>query len=456
MVFKPISEWKIETKHILLCYVLAIIVRFSFIAIFPGANYFGGVSERCLDVAKNVVEGKGYVFNVNIAPFGQSDHYSYEPFIDKPIGYPTFLAVIFFILGYSPVAAQIIQALLVSFGIIFIYRIILLIGLPNKYAFAASLLAALWPNHARFEVTILPEAIMPMILIMTCYYIMRALKISLENGQFEISRKFILRNSLAAGLLLGIGVLSRPDVVFLPIFLFILCGFTYGFYKCYKIFFYLSIVFYGIIGLHAIRNYAITNEIIPLGYSNGTVLWQGISQFGDTLGTVYSDYRIAHHEGYSSILYPNGVERDRKRFREAVEIIREHPFFYLSLIPRRIPLLLVPRGLLVQDNPMPRTSDKEDFPQHFSKGFMEELRENPGRASVKIFSALSGVLLLVVAFWGFWKYRNMSKLIYPLGFMALYFIVVLLPINAEARYFFPAVIFLFPLAVLAFVKPKTT
>jgi 4-amino-4-deoxy-L-arabinose transferase-like glycosyltransferase len=455
MTIKSISQWKIQTKHLLLCYSIAFLVRLSFIAVFPGTNYFGGVSERCLDVAKNVVDGRGYVFYVNVAPFGQPDDYSYEPFIDKPIGYPTFLAAIFFITGYSPIAAQILQALLVSLGVIFIYRIILLIGLPNKFALAASLLAALWPNHARFEITILPEAIMPLLLIGSCYFIMKALKIVLQNEQSADSRAYVVKNALLAGLLLGIGVLSRPDIMFLPIFLFILFGFVYGFRKTYKIILFMSIIFYGIIGLHTIRNFILTKEIIPLGYSNGTVLWQGISQFGDTLGTVYSDYRIAHHEGYPSILYPNGIERDRKRFSEAVQIIKDHPLFYLSLIPRRIPLLLVPRGLLVQDNPMPRTSDKEDFPQHFSKGFMEDLKEYPLRASVKIFSALSGVLLLIIAFWGFWKFHNKSKLVYPLAFMALYFIVVLLPINAEARYFFPAVVFLFPLAVLAFVKTKT-
>jgi len=455
MTINPISQWKIDTKHLFLCYVIAVLVRFSFIAIFPGTNYFGGVSERCLDVAKNVVDGRGYVFYVNVAPFGQPDHYSYEPFIDKPIGYPTFLAAIFFVTGYSPIAAQILQALLVSLGVIFIYRIILLLELPNKLALGASLLAALWPNHARFEITILPEAIMPLLLIISCYFIMKALKITIANERSNASKKYLLKNSLLAGLFLGIGVLSRPDIMFLPIFLFVLFGLVYGFQKTYKIILFASIIFYGIIGLHTIRNYALTKEIIPLGYSNGTVLWQGISQFGDTLGTVYSDYRIAHHEGYPSILYPNGIERDRKRFSEAIEIIKEHPLFFLSLIPRRIPLLLVPRGLLVQDNPLPRTSDKEDFPQHFSKGFMEELKDNPARAAIKIFSALSGVFLLIAAIWGFWKYRKRSKLVYPLAFMALYFIVVLLPINAEARYFFPAVVFLFPLAVLAFVKTKT-
>ena len=318
MTIKPISQWKIETKHLLLCYSIALLVRFSFIAIFPGTNYFGGVSERCLNVAKNVVEGRGYVFYVNIAPFGQPDHFSYEPFIDKPLGYPTFLAGIFFIIGYSPIAAQIIQAFLTALGVIFIYRIVLLLRLSNRFAFAASMLAAVWPNHARFEITILPEAIMPLLLIISCFFVMRALKIVSENIWSEESKKYILKNSLAAGLFLGIGVLSRPDIVFLPVFLFVLFGCIYGFRKTYKVILFISIVFYGIIGLHTIRNYALTKQIIPLGYSNGTVLWQGISQFGDTLGTVYSDYRIAHHEGYPSILYPNGIERDRKRFSEAI------------------------------------------------------------------------------------------------------------------------------------------
>ncbi len=455
MVIQPVSKWKMQTKHLVLCYVIAVLVRFSFIAVFPGINYFGGISETCLNVAKNVVEGRGYVVFINVAPLGQPDHYVYEPFINKPIGYPTFLAAIFFITGYSPVLAQIIQTLLVSIGVIFIYKISLLLGLPEKIALIASLLGALWPNHARFEVTLLPEAMMPLVLLITCYLIMKALKMSLLNEDWDIAKKYIVKKSLLAGLVLGIGVLFRPDVVFLPIFLLFLFSISYGFKKCYKIILYASIVFYSIIGLHTIRNYALTNEIIPLGYSNGAVMWEGISQFGDTLGTVYSDYRMAQHEGYPNIMYPNGIARDRKRFSEAVEIIKEHPIFYLSLIPRRIPLLLVPRGILVQDDPAPRVTDKEDFPQHFSTGFIGDLKQTPLRALVKIFSALSGVLLIIVAFAGFWKFRKKFKLIYPLAFMALYFFLVLLPINAEARYFFPAVVLLFPLAALAFVKPHS-
>ncbi|MEI8133882.1 MAG: glycosyltransferase family 39 protein [bacterium] len=450
MVVKALSKLKLESRHLLLCYLTAVLVRLIFVGIFPGTNYFGGVSERCLDVAKNVVDGKGYVFYVNVAPFGQPDHFVYEPFIDKPIGYPTFLAVIFFITGYSPIAAQIIQLLLVSLGVIVIYKLVLLFGVERKYALSAAMLAALWPNHARFEVTLLPEAVMPLLLISSCYLIVRSIK-ALQSGSSSKRSNWSL---WSAGLILGLGVLSRPDIMFLPIFMFAGIALVDGLKFTFKIMLPVFIVFYGIIGLHTIRNYSLTNEIIPLGYSNGTVLWQGISQFGDTLGTVYSDYRIAHHEGYPSILYPNGIARDRKRFTEAVSIIKEHPLFYLSLIPRRIPLLLVPRGLLVQDNPLPRTSDKEDFPQHFAKGFASELTESPVRASVKIFSALSGVLLFISALIGFVKFRKSIKLLYLPALMSVYFIAVLLPINAEARYFFPAVVFLFPLAILAFKQKK--
>ncbi len=453
---KPWSKtfWDRTAKRILICYLVAVLVRVLFISVFPGTNYFGGVSERCLNVAKNVVDGKGYVFYVNIAPFGEPDHYSYEQFIDKPIGYPTFLAVIFFFFGYSPVIAQIIQALIVSFGVIFIYKIILLFGLKEKYAFIGAMLGAVFPNHARFEVTILPEAIMPFLLIVTCYYITKTLKELVSIPAQKANQKRVLNYSLLAGLSLGLGALSRPDVIFLPIFLFFASWLIYGLSCTSKLIIPLSIVFYSIIGLHTIRNYILTNEIIPLGYSNGTVVWQGISQFGDTLGTVYSDYRIAHHEGYPSLLYPNGIERDRKRFREGITIIKENPVFFLSLIPRRIPLLLVPRGLLVQDDPSPRTSDKEDFPQKFQKGFAEELHRSPITASIKIFSALSGVLLLGIALLGFIRFRKKYRLIYPLGIMTLYFIVVLLPINSEARYFFPAVVFLFPLSVLMLSERK--
>jgi hypothetical protein len=237
--------------------------------------------------------------------------------------------------------------------------------------------------------------------------------------------------------------------MFLPIWLFVLCGVVFTWQRSIRVIGTMSIVFYGIIFLHGVRNYNVTGEVIPLGYSNGTVLWQGISQFGDTLGTVYSDYRIAHHEGYPSLLYPNGIARDRKRFSEAVSIIKDHPLFYLSLIPRRIPLLLIPRGLLTLDNPLPSTSDTGDFPQHFQKGFTQELSSSPLRTSIKIFSAVSGLVLLLFALYGYWKGRKRYPEIHIAGFMVFYFMAVLLPINAEARYFFPAVVLLFPMAVFS-------
>ncbi|HET9135546.1 MAG TPA: glycosyltransferase family 39 protein [Candidatus Kapabacteria bacterium] len=450
-----IDSSKVRIKRLLIgCYIIALTVRLIFISIFPGTNYFGGVSERCLDVAKNVVEGRGFVFFVNIAPFGSPDNYSYEPFIDKPIGYPAFLATIYFVFGIHPIAAQIIQAILVSFGCIFVYRLLRLLKISEFLSLIGALLTAIWPNHARFEVTILPEAIMPLILIVTTYFITKAFVLSNKND--STSNRSIVLSSLLAGLVLGLGVLSRPDVMFLPIFLVIICGLIFTWKRSLKIIGFMSMIFYVIISLHTVRNYALTGEIIPLGYSNGTVVWQGISQFGDTLGTVYSDYRIAHHEGYPSLLYPHGIERDRKRLREGIEIIKEHPVFFLSLIPRRIPLLLVPRGLLVQDDPLPSTNDSLDFPQHFQKGLIQEISTSPVRASIKIFSALSGVLLLLVAAYGWWKSRRRFPEINIAASIVAYFVIVLLPINSEARYFFPAVILLFPLAILSLKKARNT
>ncbi|MBS1903608.1 MAG: glycosyltransferase family 39 protein [Bacteroidetes bacterium] len=433
-------------RSLWLCYILAVVVRLAFVLEFPGPNYFGGVSERCLDVGKNVVEGKGFVFYVNVAPFGSPDNYRYEPFIDKPIGYPSFIAAVFFIFGIKPVAVQLVQAFLLSLGCVVVYRILRLLKVDEVKSLLGAFLCAVWPNHARFEVTILPEAMMPFILILTSYLLLRAIE-PIDGNRQKWGKKS-LQNSLMAGFVLGLGSLSRPDVMFLPIWLFIGLALIYSFRVSLRILWPATLVFYAIIGLHTVRNYLLTDEIIPLGYSNGTVLWQGISQFGDTLGTVYSDYRIAHHEGYPSLLYPNGIERDRKRFREAVNIIESHPLFYLSLIPRRIPLLLVPRGLLVQDDPAPRTNDKEDFPQHFQKGILADFRATPIRALIKVFSALSGVILLFLALLGYWKSRVQSRGVGVLLLFMLYFVAVLLPINAEARYFFPAVILLFPMSVM--------
>ena len=203
-----------------------------------------------------------------------------------------------------------------------------------------------------------------------------------------------------------------------------------------------------VLGLHTWRNYEATGgKVAPLGLGNGISMWEGISQFGDTLGTLYGDARLAEKEGYATWAYPDGVDRDRARFAEAVSIIRQNPGFYAVHMIKRIPVLLTPDWIMSRK---------------FAPSLMDHLREREGNSIgsyVAAYPAAAAARALVIGLqwatlalcaiallrgpvrrrWVIEAGGRARRLLWlPFAIIA-YYIVIHIPTNTEARYFYPAI-----------------
>ncbi len=428
---------------LIVLFVTGLIVRCIFVALYPGTNYFAGSSFRYLNTAENIIAGRGASIYVDTARISSPvRQFVYLPFIDKPSFYPWILSSIISIFGYSLISIQIIHALLMACMGPLLFLLGDRLTKNFKYAIACGIGGAVWLNAARFEVTILPEALVALPIAITLYLFARKYLTSLE----------LWRNGIVAGLAIGIGTLLRADVAFLPVFLFAGLALLFGLKYSFRLLLPFACGFLLVLSFQTIYNYNASGKFLPIGYSNGIAAFEGISQFGDTLGTVYSDNRLKILEDQADLYYPRGPERDRERTRKALEIIKEHPVWYIKTVIKRIPLLIVPRGLFVVEDGTPTKKTSEDFAQKFPASLFKEFSETPVIALIKLGSSLLGVILLVLSLLGCWKWRKNYKIwILPL-FVVAYFFLSHLPLNVEPRYFYPAVPFLIPLAGTFFVK----
>jgi 4-amino-4-deoxy-L-arabinose transferase-like glycosyltransferase len=411
--------------------VVACAFRLIFILIFPGPNYFEGISRSYLEVADNVLEGRGLVTYVDIAPLTSPEpHWSYEPFIDRPLGY-LFLILVPYAISGSPIAIQVLHAVLSSFSTVLLFLLARRL-MSERSALIAAWLYALWPLSARFEIAVLPDSVMSFFLLLSLYLLIRGTEKTQPSPWY-----------FAAGLSLGTGMTMRPDILLLPFFLAAPFLFFRPTRSHWRGVFLMFVGVTLIVGGHTVRNYRVTGgEILPLGLGNGISMWEGISQFGDTLGTLYGDERLAQLEGYKGWAYPDGIERDRKRFREAIGIILDHPIWYTGVMLKRLPVLLTPDWIMTRK---------------FTPSLKQFLDENP-RATVWEYASkyplatLIRIALLLLQYATlflalFATLQNLKN--FPLFLPAVvifYYIIIHIPTNTEARYFYPAIPFVLLLA----------
>jgi len=411
--------------------IIAFVFRAGFLAVFPGPNYYDGISRSYLDVAKNVLLGKGIVVYVNVAPISNpTPQWTYEPFIDRPLGY-LFLVLLPLMITLQPVGVQILHALLSSLSAIILYKVGERIS-SQTAAWRAALLYALWPLSSRFEVTILPDAVMSFFLLFTVFLLLKALSSPSSLPWFFL-----------AGVVCGVGMTMRPDILLLPLFIAAWLFLSQHFSKWVQASLALLLGAAIIVGAQTVRNSAVTEgKIVPLGLGNGISLWEGISQFGDTLGTVHDDEKLAHREGYSSWAYPDGVERERKRFKEATDIIVQHPLWYCSVMLKRVPVLLTPDWMMTRKFAPSLREFLDASPQNSLMGYV---RLYPLSVLVRGCVVLLQYLTLLLAAFVLWKRRRERMFDLP-ALIIFYYILVHIPTNTEARYFYPAVPFVVLLA----------
>ena len=404
--------------------------RLLFILVLPGPNYYEGISQGYLDVATNIFDGRGIVTHVDLAPLNSpGPQWSYEKMIERPLGYLVLILIPYYF--FSAVGIQFLQALLAAFSAVLLFRIGQSI-VSDLAARRASLAYAIWPLSARFEIALLPDAVMSFFLLLTVWWLVKALTAENRNRWFLLS-----------GIACGLGMTVRADIMVIP--LFICAGLI--FYQRSRQLMIGMMLFLGAIGLivavHTARNYDATGgKIVPLGLGNGISMWEGISQFGDTLGTVFGDERMVAREGYRQWAYPNGVERDRERFSEAVGILMAHPGFYAVHMLKRIPVLLIPDWIMTNKF---HPSLKIFLSQSPGNTILDFVKSYPFASLLRAALILLQLGTLILAAVAVLRTPREPLLWIP-ALVISYYIVIHLPTNTEARYFYPAIPFTLLLA----------
>lgn len=426
---KPALLSSFETK----VFLLALAMRLLFVILYPGINYYGGITGEYVDVVTNLLNGHGLTQYVDIAPYDSGRvQMEYMPFVARPIGYVAFLSLISLVAGISPVVWQIVQAIVTAISVLLVYKLVKVLFAEHvrvgSIAKAAAILAAVWPNQARFDVALLPDGPATLIMLGLAYQITLLAK----TGE----RKHLLYS----GLILATSILLRPDFVLFPSFFLIagilLTGYKRAIVQTATLVGMLAIM----IGLNTWKNYALSGDVVPLNLGSGTTMYEGISQFGDTLGTTYADERVARDKlNTKELFYPNGPENDKMLFREAVEIIKEHPGFYAQLLLKRIPLMFTVRGLYFSDS-VSMLDPNDDLARRFPDKYFEMAKSRPVELAVRIFSPMLGWALVILGFWGLIKaLRRDWRTHLMIATLLLYWILSHLATNVEPRYFYPAV-----------------
>jgi 4-amino-4-deoxy-L-arabinose transferase-like glycosyltransferase len=428
---------RFETK----VFLLALAVRLLFVVLFPGINYYGGITGEYLDVVNNLLTGHGLTQYVDIAPFDSGRvQMEYMPFVARPIGYISFLTLISFFTGIAPVAYQIVQALVTAFSAVLVYKLVKILfdkqQRVENIARVAAILAAVWPNQARFEVTILPDGPTTLIMLGLAYQITKLAK----TGK----RKHLIYT----GIILATSILLRPDFVLFPAFFFVAAVIVFNFKRAVVQVATIVAMLAVMVALNTWKNYAISGQFVPLNLGSGTTMYEGISQFGDTLGTTYADDRVAHNKLNSKALfYPDGPKNDRMLFNEAVEIIKANPGFYAKLLVKRIPLMFTVRGLYFSDS-ISYLDPNDDLAKRFPDKYIAMAKTKPVELTVRLLSPALGWLLVILGFWGLIKaLRNDWRTHIMIAALLLYWILSHLATNVEPRYFYPAVPLLYGYAV---------
>jgi hypothetical protein len=98
-----------------------------------------------------------------------------------------------------------------------------------------------------------------------------------------------------------------------------------------------------------VRNYLLTGEVIPISINGGLTLWHGVTDVGGySAGARRRDQLVMDEEAtrYGNPRYrewwaePDGVLRDRDRFRRSLAVIRAHPASFAGMMVRRMGQML--------------------------------------------------------------------------------------------------------------------
>src|SRR5262245_1113781 len=253
----------------------------------------------------------------------------------RPPGYALYTTGVYVALGRSAFGVQLVQKLLNSLSPVVLF---LVAGrlLSRRVGAVSGFLAAVSPHLAYASNLVLPDALCALPVLAAVYCLTRG----------DPDGRSGLAWAALAGVGLGAATWLRPNVLllgpFLAVFLWIVA------YRRRRALLRGAVVAaasFLVVAPITIRNFALYGELVPVSINGGITLWQGVAGAGgQQFGAAARDKMVIAEETtrYGEPRYggwwasPDGIRRDRDRYRRAMAVILDHPFWYARAMLRRM------------------------------------------------------------------------------------------------------------------------
>lgn len=348
---------RLKVTLLIIC-VVALGVRLGLIwnSIGIPGNY--GLAVWHGEAARNLVEGRGFVVDkaylsdmiakidkanylIDIEDIAPPSNEKFEEVYQITPGLPALIASTYFVFGeYRYIYVRILQALIDTFGCFVIF----LLGreLFNKRVGLISAgIYALFLPIAFLATMVIHDAIMPFLVLTSLYlFVMGAKKGSIKY--------YVL-----SAVVVSISCYFQPSALFLPIMygmgLFVYSirktGFCAKLWNVIKVTVIMVAVMVVIAVPWIVRNHQITNRWSPnLRVGTWAGIWEGVGEFVDNpIGAKLEDnyaLEIARQELGYDVEY-GSIEFDAVFKPKVLNLIKEHPGWYVGMMLRRIPKTIV-------------------------------------------------------------------------------------------------------------------
>ena len=252
----------------------------------------------------------------------------------RPPGYPLYLALVYGTLGRSFFAAQLVQNALTSAGCLLLTLAAARLA-GWRVGVGGGVIAALSPHLAFSSNFLLPDALSALPLL-------AALVVLARTHPGPRARWW---TSAAAGALVGAGVWLRPNVLLLaPLLAVVIVLVARDRRRALGHAAALLGAAFALVAPITLRNHAVFGEWVPVSINGGLTLWQGVADAGgEAEGAFRRDKLVMAEEAdrYGNPRYrewwaePDGIFRDRERYRRARAVIRAHPYLYARVVAGR-------------------------------------------------------------------------------------------------------------------------
>ena len=313
-------------KQLTFVFVLALAIRLFF------SFFFSWQADDAIGydtLARNLIAGHGFSLSPN-PPFA--------PTLYRTPIYPYFLVVLYKLFGFGDFIVHLTQAIIGSITCCLAY-VIARRYWEHRIALVAALLNAVYLFAVRFVAVKLSETVFTF--LMCC-----AIGVLVYAYQ-----KRSVRWMAFAGVMQGVAILCRPEVLLFPPFLLALFLLLQSFRKKWLMMGLVLVACSVLVTVPwLVRNYSVTGKLTPLvKYGPGVAFWQSTIPYFDWNTFQYAPGSEQHDPIVRDLLYTPMTEAERtamepRMWRAGFENVRRDPVTYLIRRVKNYPHLWISGG----------------------------------------------------------------------------------------------------------------